>query len=362
MSHPKLIEVLVQQTPRSMIALLIVSSIYFVIFFKFIPLSFLIVWLFAQTILAYYRLYNVRMFNKHLKQASVHGIEKQKKVFMTLTALQACIWTASSCLVVIYAPPPFELVNLVIVIGIITAAVLSMATIYKAYMMFFFIMVIPQIFILFYYGKHQHIALVVLILIYIPVTLLLSKAIYNGHLINIQTNKKLQESVEELHKLSMIDNLTNIYNRRYFFEVAENLLSIAIREKKKASLLMMDIDFFKKINDTYGHHAGDFVLIGTVQEIEKIMRRSDIFARIGGEEFTILLHDTSIEGAKVIAEKIRSTIESKDFEYNELTIKLTLSIGISEVNQQNTSIENLYKEADKKLYSAKENGRNQIVS
>jgi len=362
MSHPKLIEALIQQTPRAMIALLIVSFIYFFIFLKFIPLSFLIIWLFCQTLFAAWRLHNVKIFRKHLKQKNMQGIEKQQKSFMLIISLQACLWAMSSYLVVTYAPPPFELVNLVMTIGIITAAALSMSTIYKAYLIFFFIMLIPQIIILLYCNQHQHIGLIAFIVIFIPATLLLSKAIYNGHLLNIDANKKLEESVKELHKLSMIDNLTNIYNRRYFFQTAEDLISITKREQKPISLLMIDIDYFKQINDNYGHHAGDFILINLVKEIEEIVRKSDIFARIGGEEFTILLHDTSSEGAKVIAEKIRSTIESKDFEYNELTIKLTLSIGISEVNQQNTTIESLYKEADKKLYRAKENGRNQVAS
>ncbi|MBL4765703.1 MAG: GGDEF domain-containing protein [Colwellia sp.] len=361
MSHPKLIEILVQQTPRAMVAMLIASSAYFWAFTRFIPLTILMSWLFFQILLAAYRLYNAKMFKKFLKQKDQVGIQKEKCFFLISNLFQAFMWTISSVLVVIHAPQPYELVSFIIVIGVVTAAALSMSTIYNAYLMFFFAMIIPQVIILLYYGEHQHIVLVVFVLIYIPVTILFSKALYSSRLSSIRDNSKLEESVKELHKLSMVDNLTNIYNRRYFFKMSQDLISIAAREQKKVSLLMIDIDYFKNINDTYGHHAGDYILISFVKEIEKIMRRSDIFARIGGEEFSILLHYTTVEGAMVIAEKIRATIENKVFIYNNAAISLTLCIGIAELNNKNNSIETLYKQADKQLYFAKKHGRNRVI-
>lgn len=302
------------------------------------------------------------MFEKYLAQNNQLELQKQIIVFVWLNVFQALMWSISSFLVVIYAPQPFELVSLVMSIGIITAAALSMSTLYNAYLVFFFAMITPQIIIMLYYGEHQHIGLVALTFIFIPAILLLSKSIYNGQLANIKVNADLEASVEKLHKLSMIDTLTNIYNRRYFFQVSEDLISLAQREQKHMALMMIDIDFFKNINDTYGHDAGDFILVNVVKKIATVMRKSDIFARVGGEEFSILSHDTSIEGASVIAEKIRSTIENTSFQYNEFTLHLTISIGISELNEQNTSIEALYKDADKQLYLAKNNGRNRIVS
>ena len=92
------------------------------------------------------------------------------------------------------------------------------------------------------------------------------------------------------------------------------------------------------------------------------MRESDTFARIGGEEFTVLLDNTSLDGAKIIAEKIRVMIENKHFIYNKATIDVTISIGISELNAQNASIDDLYKQADKQLYIAKQNGRNRYAA
>lgn len=364
MTHPKLIEVLVQQTPKAMVALLIVSSVYFFIFLKFIPLFILIFWFLLQIILAIFRFYNVKMFKKHLKQKnhdqSIVALKKQQTVFVWLNIFQAFMWSVSSFLVVIYAPQPFELVSLVMIIGIITAAALSMSTLYNAYLVFFFAMITPQVIIMLHYGDHQHLGLVALTFIFIPAIILLSKAIYNGQLENIKVNADLEESVKELHKLSMIDTLTSIYNRRYFLQVARDLIALGKREQKEIALIMIDIDFFKKINDTYGHDAGDYMLVRVVSEIETLIRKTDIFARMGGEEFAIILNDTSMKGAQAIAEKIRATIENTTIRYNDIKIELTLSIGISVLNEKNNSIESLYKEADKQLYIAKESGRNSV--
>ena len=358
--HPKLTESIVEQTPRAMIAMLIVSSAYILIFTKFIPLYILLIWFVFQGLLAIYRFYNAKKLKQYLEHQDRKNTHKHEIFFLISNIYQAIMWTIASILAVIYAPQPFELVTFVMIIGIITAAALSMSALYKAYLIFFFLMIIPQNIIMLYYGELQHIGLVVLSLIFIPAIILLSKSIYSRRLEIIRANDTLQKNVEELHKLSIIDGLTNIYNRRYFFEVSKNLIYVALRERKKMSLLMLDIDYFKMVNDTYGHQAGDFILIAVVKDIEKIIRESDIFARFGGEEFTLLLNDTELNGAVVIAEKIRVIIEEKTFLYITTSINITVSIGIAELNQQNRSIEELYKEADKQLYKAKEEGRNRV--
>ena len=360
MVQPKLTQSIVEQTPRSMISMMIVSSAFVCIFFKFIPLYILVVWFVSQGFLAAYRLYNVKMLKKYILQNNIKKIHKHEFFFLLSTIYQASMWTISSILALIYAPQPFELVTFVMVIGVITAAALSMSALYKAYLTFFFLMIIPQIMIMFYYGEHQHIGLAILGLIFIPSIMLLSKSIHSSRISSIMANDKLKKSVQELHKLSITDSLTNIFNRRYFFEVSDTLVSLGLREEKKVSLLMIDIDHFKEVNDIYGHQAGDFILIIFAKELDKITRKSDVFARVGGEEFSILLNDTSINIAKEIAEKIRTNIENKIFAYNSKKIKITTSIGIAELSDENNSIDKLYAQADKQLYKAKANGRNRV--
>lgn len=361
-THPKLVEILVDQTPRAMIAMLIVSSAYIWIFYRFAPFYILFTWFSLQILLALYRFHNAKNFKKSIENNDPEKTKQNEVAFIISNIFQATMWTASSVIAIIYAPQPFELVIFVMVIGIITAAALSMSSLYKAYLVFFFLMITPQVIVLIYYGDHQHISLVVLTIIYIPATILLSKAIYNSRLSNIEAHYDLESSIDELHRLSTIDNLTNIYNRRYFFKVSEAAIETALAEKHDVSLLMIDIDYFKKINDNYGHLTGDFILTNLVKEIQKSMRSSDIFARIGGEEFTILLNNTSIYSAENIADKIRKIIENKTFYYNNDQINVTISIGLSALNSENRSIEDLYQRADKQLYIAKINGRNRVSS
>lgn len=204
--HPKLIESLVEQTPRAMIAMLIVSSAYFGIFIKFIPFNVLVVWFVFQILLAAYRFYNAKNFKTHLKEKNQEKIEKNEIYFIISNVFQAFMWTMSSILSFVYAPQPYELVCFVMIIGIITAAALSMSSLYKAYLIFFFLMIIPQIIILIYFGEHHHLGLVVLTLIYIPATILLSKAIYSSRLSSIEAHDDLEKSVDKLHQLSIIND------------------------------------------------------------------------------------------------------------------------------------------------------------
>ena len=359
--HPKLTQTIVEQNTRAIIAMIIVSCAYFWIFIKFVPLTVLLVWFLFQALFATYRFYNAKMLKKYLEKMDTVQIKRHEIFFLISNIFQAFMWTVASVLAVIYAPQPFELVTFVMVIGIITAAALSMSALYNVYLVFFFSMIIPQIIIMLDYGERQHIGLVVLALIFIPAIIFLSKALYNSRLNAIKANDTLEENVEELHKLSITDALTNLYNRRYFFEVSENMMAISLREKKVISLLMIDIDHFKKINDTYGHLVGDFILIAFARDIENIMRESDILARVGGEEFAVLLNDTSPDGARVIAEKIRKSTEDKRFTYKNISIEITVSIGISGPSQDIDSVEELYKEADNQLYKAKESGRNRVL-
>ena len=358
--HPKLIEALIDQTPRAMAAMIVVSFAYSFIFMQFIPLSLIFIWLLFQIILAVYRLQNVKMFQKHLQNKDSQKVNKTEIYFIVLNIFQSVMWAIASLLVLVYAPQPFEFVMFLVSIGIITAATLSMSSLYKAYLIFIFSLIIPQVWIMLYYGDEQHMALIIFIMIYIPAIILLSKTMLNNQISSIQAHEALEKSNEKFRQLSITDTLTNIYNRRYFFEIAKNIMLIASREQECTSFLMIDVDHFKRINDDFGHQAGDFILVELVKSIKETMRSSDLFARIGGEEFAILLNNTSLAQAKVIAEKVRSMIENKEFIYNNISIKTTVSIGISEVDKNNFLLENVYKIADTQLYKAKENGRNRV--
>jgi|GEM_PF-4016993 len=168
--------------------------------------------------------------------------------------------------------------------------------------------------------------------------------------------EKLSYSVEKLSILSSTDYLTKIYNRQKFLKELKNNIKRVKRTKENLSLAMIDIDFFKKINDTYGHSAGDEVLKEFCTIIKNQLRDIDIFARWGGEEFIILFINTNLNQAKSAAEKIRKKIEENSFE----NIKnITCSIGITQYKSEDT-IHSFIENSDKALYKAKQKGRNNV--
>jgi len=175
----------------------------------------------------------------------------------------------------------------------------------------------------------------------------------------IDNNIKNSILIDEIKDMVFKDPLTNIYNRRYFFEVAQKMFLTALRENKELSILMCDIDHFKKINDTYGHQTGDLVIQKTANILNKSVRKNDVVSRYGGEEFAILLYDCPIKFAALIAEKIRKTIENLEvIDDEENKIKYTISIGISNKGEL---LEDRIKKADNMLYKAKET-RNKVVT
>jgi diguanylate cyclase (GGDEF)-like protein len=171
---------------------------------------------------------------------------------------------------------------------------------------------------------------------------------------------------EEIYRLTTIDGLTQIYNKRYFLETLEREISRAHRYRRELSLIMFDIDHFKKVNDTYGHLAGDYVLKQLASVIKARIRREDIMARYGGEEFAIILPEIDSFNAVQFADKIRKLIEKTTFKFEETKIPVTISVGVSSVGpgSANADLHNpveFIKTADDKLYQAKSQGRNQVV-
>mgnify|MGYP001411632539 CR=1 FL=1 len=159
---------------------------------------------------------------------------------------------------------------------------------------------------------------------------------------------------------AFVDPLTGAANRRYFYEVAQRELASTLRHKKSLCLLLLDIDYFKHINDSYGHAAGDDVLKHVVNTCKKLTRADDFICRHGGEEFVILLPQTPLEEARAKAENIRAALENLPIVYeSRVTLRITVSIGIAEFGQfGNHDIDTLLKSADRQLYVAKTTGRN----
>lgn len=176
----------------------------------------------------------------------------------------------------------------------------------------------------------------------------------------IKAHQLLQEAHQQrdnLEKLALTDQLTSLYNRHSLYNMANKVLSSAVRNSSPVSLLIVDLDHFKKINDTYGHTTGDIVLKTVASVLQNQCRNEDIVARFGGEEFVILLPQCDLKSARDIAERIRLAI----MECKPEDLEVSASIGISQLTSEMKTFENLFDPADQNLYTAKENGRNCVV-
>ena len=169
-----------------------------------------------------------------------------------------------------------------------------------------------------------------------------------------------QHAIEEQRKKAMHDALTGLPNREAYQQRLEQEVHRLQRYGNKLSLMVCDIDLFKRINDNYGHLAGDKVLKIIAKSLQINLRDSDFIARFGGEEFVCLMPETSKEDAKIVAEKLRKKIEGSPFNFKKEPVQITISFGISEF-AEGDSADDVFERADKALYKAKENGRNQVV-
>ncbi|KKD39682.1 diguanylate cyclase [Limnoraphis robusta CS-951] len=182
------------------------------------------------------------------------------------------------------------------------------------------------------------------------------------------TQDQLKKTAAALEKLAITDPLTGIFNRRHLISIAETEFQGAIDYNRLFSIVMLDIDLFKKINDTYGHIVGDRVLKTMTQEVQSLLRKRDSFGRLGGEEFAIVLPDANLKTALKIAERLRQAIADLSIPISNsnsdlnLEIKITISLGVTTYHVDDEKLDDLWIRSDNALYKAKAQGRNQVCS
>ncbi|MEM1418438.1 MAG: GGDEF domain-containing protein [Myxococcota bacterium] len=166
---------------------------------------------------------------------------------------------------------------------------------------------------------------------------------------------------ETIYRMTIVDGLTGIHNKRFLMDTLEREIPRARRHERPLALVMFDIDHFKSINDTYGHLAGDFVLKELAGIVKNRLRPDDVLGRYGGEEFAVVLPETDREGARVIAEELRTLIQEHAFLFEQERINVTCSLGVAIVGEE-TDVLGFIKDADEKLYAAKREGRNRVAA
>ncbi len=194
-----------------------------------------------------------------------------------------------------------------------------------------------------------------------PKEVVISPGIFRGEKVIIAVAREISERKkleDELRGKAENDHLTNLYNRRLFEELFGKTLASWKRSQSPFSLLIIDIDDFKDINDTYGHQVGDQVLMLLAKQAKKSAREDDIIARIGGDEFAVVLPKTSLEESKVLAERFRSEVLAISLHTEAGPISFAVSIGASQVGDDAKTMDEIYKKSDDALYKAKRDGKN----
>lgn len=171
---------------------------------------------------------------------------------------------------------------------------------------------------------------------------------------------QLNKALEELALSNRIDGLTQAFNRKHWEECLAKEFSRARRYQHDLALVMLDLDHFKLLNDTFGHQGGDTVLIETAKTIDSLLRMGDLFGRYGGEEFAVILPNTDLQGAEEVAERIRQSIAKNTIHYQDRIISVTASIGVAVIDGDDARYEDLISNADLALYEAKSAGRNRV--
>lgn len=178
-----------------------------------------------------------------------------------------------------------------------------------------------------------------------------------GSLRDITERREAQAKLEEL---ATMDGLTGLYNRRHFYELAQTQLIQARRYGQPLGLIMFDVDFFKSVNDKYGHDIGDAVLRCLARTTVQTIREVDFCGRLGGEEFAVCLPETDFTGTRETAERLRLRIAAEEVDHSEGTLSVTVSLGVVQLSSHDADLESLLKRADEALYQAKEGGRNRV--
>ncbi len=200
-----------------------------------------------------------------------------------------------------------------------------------------------------------------------PTEVMLSLVEYDGHKLLLTVVWDISERIALIHKIEQqanFDHLTGMCNRRYFMDLAERELERARRYEKPLAVLGIDIDHFKQINDSHGHKAGDLALKKFADTCQDVVRQTDLVGRLGGEEFAVMLPDTSLDRAREIAERLRKRVEEMTLELpeNQAVLRFTISIGLAWLpTGQHAEVDTLLQNADAALYDAKRAGRNRVV-
>ena len=297
-------------------------------------------------------------------------------IYITGTTLTATAWGLTGFLLLPYLSEEIVYVTIVIIVGIGSSAITSLGIDRRIYFFYIFPMsLLLALYLIIYRGGFTDIIMgfsLIPYTIFLTITSHYLSSNYNkSHRLQLENErlvKTLQEKIEEqsnltekLHQISTTDALTGIANRHVFEKDSHRRFKEYLRHQRPFSVIVIDLDEFKSINDQYGHKAGDQVLKSFSQNIQNTIRETDLFARVGGEEFCLLIDETDQTHTHEVASRIKDLVENLTIDIGKSEpLSITCSMGFSLVKEFDSTIDDAYVRADRALYIAKNNGRNRI--
>lgn len=335
---------------------LIAAFIYAAILWDLPNKNTLLIWLAAIFLSSLIRIALFSIFRK--KKPDKDNILKWERPYFITLMLSSLIWGVGTVIICIEQPLLYQSITYYFLVGMAGAA-LSVYSAIRYFVISTISAVLLPITILFLLQSNTTSVLmatagIVFLLSALRATRVLSQTLHRSFMLTHQ----LTQANEKAEHLARTDMLTGLNNRRAFTEFAKQQLQFCQRHHHPASMLVLDLDMFKHVNDVHGHAAGDYALQHFATVMRNTVRSSDICGRTGGEEFAILLSDTTIESAKEIAEKLRVSIEKEPVHTPERSFPITVSIGVA---SDHYGLETLLQMADQAMYKAKQSGRNRVI-
>jgi diguanylate cyclase len=351
------IRLLYQESGYALVASVVAGLIWSVAVWDFASKSRLAIWVAALCIATILRLAMFFSFRKH-QPAGAEILEWYTPYAISL-GISSLIWGASVW-VVYDAEPIAQVITYSFAIGLAGAAIVAYGLFLRLAVIAIVCVLIPIVMHFSFDGKNLTAWLAVAGLWFF-LTTLRSARVYNRRLDeSFRQTYLLQEAKRVADWHAETDVLTGLKNRRAFTNAADTLIQISMREGRDDSMMLIDIDQFKEINDNFGHAVGDQVLQHVAVVLQSTLRRSDICGRIGGDEFSVLLPNTSAASAREVAEKIRLELNQKPISAQHTIPDISLSIGLASNALQ--GFDELLKRADHAMYEAKRRGKNQVIS
>ena len=284
---------------------------------------------------------------------------KWEKPYLYTLIIAFSIWGVGMAIVSYNLPFLYQSITFFMLTGIAGSALSTYSAIRYLAVLALLIILLPMVMVFIFSGKQLELLMAAAALIYIIAGIRSSRIYANSLHNSFMLTHALTDAKEDAEKLASIDMLTGINNRRAFTELAKVQIEYCKRHEHPVAAIIIDVDHFKNINDTYGHASGDSALQHLSKIVQSLTRASDVIGRIGGEEFAILLGNTKVHDAMLVAEKLKNWISDNPVHIDNEYFSMTVSIGVA--SDDSYDLELLLSHADKAMYKAKKAGRDQVV-